>query len=105
LKRGAPFYVDVLNLNDRNEWGPEIARLFADRDLASRGYDPGDTFYRRIGSQKVAYFHYFDRNEADQLLTRAGFRVVAHHYVDCGNDVGTLVGPEEGAILFVTERV
>jgi ubiquinone/menaquinone biosynthesis C-methylase UbiE len=104
LKRGAPFYVDVLNLKDRNEWGPELERLFVDQNLASRGYDLGDTFYRRIGAQKLAYFHYFDRHEADKLLTRAGFRVAAHHYIDCGKNVGDLVGPDEGAILFVTER-
>ena len=104
LKAGAPFYVDVLNLNDRNEWGPELQRLFVDRQLASKGYELGDTFYRRVGSNKLAYFHYFEQGEVEELLARAGFRIAAVHYIDCGRNAGDLVGPEEGAILFITVR-
>jgi SAM-dependent methyltransferase len=105
LKPGAPFYCDVHNLADRNEWGPELRRLFVDRHLASKGYELGDTFYRRIGSEQLAFFHYFEQSEAEELLTEAGFRVTARHYIDCGLNVGDLVGPDEGAILFTNVRI
>ena len=104
LKAGAPFYVDVLNLDDRNEWGPELRRLFVDRDLAAKGYDPGDVFYRRIGSNQLAYFHYFEEQEACALLAESGFRIAGKQYIDCGRQVGELVGPQEGAILFMARR-
>ena len=70
LKSGAPFYVDIHNLNDRHEWGPELRRRFVEEPARERGYDVGDTFYRRIGSNQVAYFHYFEQEEAEALLTR-----------------------------------
>ena len=62
LKAGAPFYVDVHNLNDRHEWGPELRRRFVEDQLSARGYDVGDTFYQRIGS----------KNPSDLPLLRAG---------------------------------
>jgi ubiquinone/menaquinone biosynthesis C-methylase UbiE len=104
LKPVAPFYVDVHNLDDRHEWGPELRRRFVEDQLGARGYDLGDTFYQRVGSGNPSFFHYFEQEEAETLLAEAGFRVVGRHYIDCGRSVGDLVGPEEGAILFVALR-
>lgn len=99
LRPGAPLYLDVLNVADRDEWGPEISALFAERRLDRRGYEPGDVFYRRIGGTTVSFFHYFGLEEISGLLTEAGFLPTRPAFVGYGKRPGQLVGPEEGAIV------
>jgi ubiquinone/menaquinone biosynthesis C-methylase UbiE len=105
LKPGAPFYIDIMNLDDKNEWGPELRQVYAEKALRDKGYDLGDTFYRRIGSEKTAYYHYFTETEAVSLLEECGFRVESRHYIDCSQNYGALVGPDEGAVLFILRRI
>lgn len=105
LKPGAPFYLDTMNLNDKNEWGPELRQIYKDKNLAQHGYELGDTFYKRIGAEKIAYYHYFEEKDAIALLEAGGFRMVSKHYIDCGRNYGELVEADEGAILFVAERM
>lgn len=105
LRTGGRLYFDVMNLFDKSEWGPELTNEFHQRDLAQNGYELGDVFYRRIGSNQVSFFHYFQFDEVKTLLMKTGFRLLNHYYIDCNTNFGALVGPAEGAILFVAEKL
>jgi hypothetical protein len=104
LEPGSPLYVDVMNLNDTAEWGPDLRKAFLEKHLERRGYELGDVFYRRIGAKETSFYHYFREHEAVSLFTEAGFEIAETKYIGCGSRYGELVGPDEGAILFVLER-
>ena len=42
LKDGASLFLDVLNIEDKSEWGPKIDELFLKENLQSHGFDRGD---------------------------------------------------------------
>lgn len=98
LKDGSPLYLDVLNIDDENEWGPKIKREFIITDLADAGYELGDILYSKIGDVRLAYWHYFSTDEIEDLVKQAGFKKIEIKYVGYGKHPGKIVGPTEGAI-------
>lgn len=103
LKKGAPFFMDVLNIDDKNEWGPKIKTEFQKSDLIKAGYELGDVLYSKIGDKKISYWHYFSKDEIDSLLKSVDFHEIQYAYINYGSDSGKLVGPGEGSI-FVEAR-
>jgi ubiquinone/menaquinone biosynthesis C-methylase UbiE len=104
LKSSAPLFIDVLNLNDTYEWGPQIQKMWQENDLAKTGLELGDVFYRRIGKTNISFYHYFSATEMRGLLEDAGFAIKQVFYIGYGARYGEIVGPNEGAMLFVTIR-
>ena len=71
LKAGAPFYVDVLNLDDRIEGAPTPAAFVETPGV--EGVRARRHVYRRIGSKELAYFHYFQRRRLNGCSPRPDF--------------------------------
>jgi SAM-dependent methyltransferase len=100
LKPGASIYLDVFNLDDKTEWGPMIRQAFCNLDLGQNGYECGDFFYRRVGSDDPSYIHYFAEDELRGLCQDAGLRVADTWYVGYANRAGEVLGDKnEGLIL------
>lgn len=97
LKKGAPFYFDVFNLNDQNEWGPAALKSYEKYNLAELGYDRGDIFYQKADGHATAYLHYFSEVEITGLLEKAGFEIEWIRYVGYVKNSGELLdNPNEG---------
>jgi ubiquinone/menaquinone biosynthesis C-methylase UbiE len=102
LKHGGVLYVDVLNLDDRDEWGPEIRQVFAQHDLCEGGYEMGDVIYRRVGAEAISFCHYFDRREMIQLLQEAGLETAKIYNVGYASEHGQILETEDrGSMVFV----
>jgi len=104
LKPGGIFFFDVMNINDVTEWGPEIQKEFQEKKLSENGYDLGDVFYRRIGADEVAFFHYFSDKEIEELVAGAGLEIIKRYYIDCNTNYGELCAPDRGAILYMVRK-
>jgi len=97
LNVGAPLYLDVFNINDKNEWGSEVLKNFN----KSGGYEKGDTFYRKIGSKEIAFLHYFEETEIVELLENSGFEVKNVKYIGYNKNPGEILKDKNGK-LFIT---
>ena len=73
LSPGGLLIIDVFNINDRYEWGPALADRENENENGS--IKPGDVFYRRMGSERISYMHYFSIAEIAGLLETAGFLI------------------------------
>ncbi len=105
LNKGGLLFLDVLNLDDRDEWGPQIKTLFAQESLAAAGYDLGDVFYRRVGEQEVSFTHYFTKTEMSDLLQAAGFDLVRVLNVGYGSSPGVVLDLTEcGNMVFIARK-
>jgi ubiquinone/menaquinone biosynthesis C-methylase UbiE len=104
LEIGGRIYLDVMNLSDQYEWGPDLKKQFERLSLEKRGYEKGDVFYRRIGAAETSYFHYFEEAELESLFNNSGFIIKNRHYIGCGQYFGKEVGSQEGAILVIAEK-
>jgi ubiquinone/menaquinone biosynthesis C-methylase UbiE len=105
LSMGASFFIDVLNLDDENEWGPKIKQLYQKNNLKSRGYDSGDVFYRKIGGTEISFFHYFTESEITNLLTTNGFKVEKINFIGYGKKFGEKVPSDQGSILIQAIKI
>ena len=68
--------MDVFNLENPNEWGPEALNLFEELELGNEGYERGDLFYKRHGGETVAFLHYCSKQGIIDLLESCGFIIV-----------------------------
>jgi len=106
LRKGGLLYVDVLNLDDLDEWGPRIMQSFEENRLLDSGYDPGDVIYRRLGGEALSYCHYFTRTEMEALFEQAGFTcesvVNVGYAANCGE---ILESHDRGSLVFVAAKI
>lgn len=96
---------EVFNLEDDTEWSPEIAKAYEDLGLAQQGYDLGDFFYRRIGTNDISFVHCFKVEELEQLCEEAGLRIVKVWFVGYSNHYGKVLKDKtKGAILIKAQK-
>jgi SAM-dependent methyltransferase len=99
-------FLDVLNLDDVDEWGPELRRMFADEQLDGAGFEPGDVMYRKIGEPEICFYHYFTSEEISRLLDANGFSTESLRYIGYGKHFGEVQdSAERGAIFIVAKKV
>lgn len=103
-KKGALFF-DVLNIDDVDEWGPEVRKVFEEEELEKHGFELGDVMYRKIGSPEVSYYHYFSLSEVEELLSKAGFEMKEICYLGYGKHYGQETDADHGAMLVRAEKV
>ena len=101
LKPYSPLYLDVFNINDLNEWGPEIKENFYQNDLKSFGYDLGDVFYKKIDSLNQCFIHYFSEEEICDLLIKGGFEIERISYIGYGKYSGDMMRDSNQGKLFI----
>jgi len=102
LKKGGTLFVDVLNLDDRDEWGPEIKQTFEKHALCDNGYEMGDVVYRKVGGQAMSFCHYFDRMEMVELLKKAGLETERILNVGYAAEHGKVLdASDRGSLVFV----
>ena len=99
LAKNSPPYMDVLNIDDKNEWGLKIKNEFDRVELGKYGYKLGDILYSKIGETKLAYWHYFSKQEFEDLLNQAGFKKINIQYIAYETFPGKIVSSNEGAIF------
>lgn len=105
LNKGGLLFIDVLNLDDPDEWGPKIKELYFQEELSSQGYDIGDVFYRRVGEHEVSFTHYFTKSEMADLLQQAGFDVCSVSNIGYGSNPGALLDrSNSGNMLFIARK-
>lgn len=91
--------IDVFNMHDRYEWGPEILSANA-ASSEGRKSQSGDVYYRRVDGSAVSYMHYFTIAEICQLLEEAGFIVTDLKGVGYARQSGQIGVPlDEGCAL------
>lgn len=105
LRLGGELFFDVLNLDDQDEWGPRIRENYFEHSLADAGYDLGDVMYRKIGSEKVSFYHYFTTVEVRSLLLDSGFEITGLDYVGYGKNAGELTAQDRGAMFVCATAV
>jgi len=106
LRPGGRFYVDVFNLENPNEWGPEALNLFKELNLGNEGYERGDLFYKRHGGGTVAFLHYCSKQGIVDLLGSCGFAIVDVHRIGYVDRPGERLdkADECGNLLLVAEK-
>lgn len=100
LKAGGSLYLDVFNVDDKNEWGPSAVKAYEKGRYYNFGYERGDVFYKKVRGNEIAFLHYFDKNELINDLSLAGFKVnfVKHiGYVKKSGEI--LKATDEGALF------
>lgn len=101
LKDGASLFLDVLNIEDKSEWGPTIDELFIRENLELHGFDRGDVLYRKIGEPEVCFYHYFSTGELTDLLHEAGFTVKNRWYIGYGEAYGEVKSSSSDGAIFI----
>jgi len=100
LNQGGSLYLDVFNVDDKNEWGPSAVKAYEKGKYFDLGYERGDVFYKKVTGNEIAFLHYFDKTELVHDLSLAGFDVsfVKHiGYVIKSGEI--LKAPNEGALF------
>ena len=105
LKPGAAFYFDVFNLNDPNEWGINALRVFRDYNLDYFGYERGDVFYKKKGSDELAFLHYFDEKKLIALLESMNFKIDWVKHIGYMQASGKELNSEEGCIFIKALKI
>ncbi|HYG14208.1 MAG TPA: methyltransferase domain-containing protein, partial [Bacteroidia bacterium] len=101
LLPGAPFYLDVFNIDDQNEWGPPAVKLYNELHLAEMGYEPGDVFYKKYGGKAVSYLHYFKKDNLVSLLEQCGFTIEWVKNIGYNVNPGEVLPEGQEGVLFV----
>jgi len=101
LNVGAALYLDVFNVNDKNEWGPQAVKFYEKRKLEKFGYDAGDVFYKKMEGSEIAFLHYFSVQEISELLISAGFRVEEVKHVGYVERAGEILNGEDEGALYI----
>jgi ubiquinone/menaquinone biosynthesis C-methylase UbiE len=93
LRYQGSLYLDVFNIDDVDEWGPELSQRFKAEAWDRKGYERGDVIYRKVDSTESAlsYCHYFAKEEIEQLLKSAGLRISRILHIGYGNAPGTVM--------------
>lgn len=105
LRLGARLFVDVEPSDDQYGWAPEVAALYERENLRDAGYDPGDFLYRRLGTEEVAFWHFFSEEELTALLEKAGFQVLRRRYIGFFKRPGEIVERGKGTLIVEAEAV
>ena len=106
LKEGCPIYLDLFSLTNKNEWGPLAVKAFENNKLDKHGYERGDVFYKKRGFKELAFLHYFEMNEIEQLFKETGFEIKWIKYVGYSKNSGKLVNSEkEGNFLIKAIKI
>jgi SAM-dependent methyltransferase len=105
LRNGGYLYLDVMNMDDEQEWGPQIAAIYDRESLGNHGYEKGDLFYKIKGSSFLSYFHYFTESEISSLLTSSGFEIRQVLRIGYGARFGEIIStPSEGSIFIMAYK-
>ena len=106
LKEGCPIYLDLFSLTNKNEWGPLAVKAFKNNKLDKHGYERGDVFYKKRGFKELAFLHYFEMNEIEQLFKETGFEIKWIKYLGYSKNSGKLVNSEkEGNFLIKAIKI
>lgn len=105
LRKNGILFFDVLNIDDVDEWGPEVRKVFEKEELEKHGFELGDVMYRKIGFPEVSYYHYFSLSEVQELLSKAGFEIKEICYLGYGKQYGQETDAKHGAMLVRAEKV
>lgn len=73
LRPKGALMLDVFNLHDQFEWGPELIRNSSVHDPFEQS---GDVYYKRLDRPEVSYMHYFSIGEITSLIEGSGFVIV-----------------------------
>ena len=105
LQPGGRFYLDVFNLEDEDEWGPEIEAAHEALNLEQFNYQPGDVLYQRKRGNHCTFLHYFTKEEIRNLLQQSGFNIIAIKQVTYGKNPGEIVNnSKRGKLFIIAER-
>lgn len=104
LNSGGLFFVDLFNVDDKNEWGPKALQFYHEHQLYENGYEPGDVFYKKAGGKAYAYLHYFSEEEVKQLFSQAGLQVLSIKHIGYVKKPGEVLPSNDEGALFVTAR-
>ena len=106
LNEGCPIYLDLFSLTNKNEWGPFAVKAFEKNKLDKHGYERGDVFYKKRGFKELAFLHYFEMNEIEQLFKETGFEIKWIKYLGYSKNSGKLVNSEkEGNFLIKAIKI
>ncbi len=100
LVKNGVFYLDVFNLDDKNEWGPLIKEKHEKEQLHKAGYQLGDVFYKKAGGDAVGFLHYFTISEMTRLLEKSGFSVETVYHIGYEYKPGMILERSDEGILF-----
>lgn len=106
LRPGGRFYMDVFNVENPKEWGPEALHLFEELKLEEEGYESGDLFYRRHEGRGVAFLHYCTPTGIAAMVEECGLRIVREHRIGYTHRPGETLsaGDPGGNLLLVMEK-
>lgn len=104
LNDGGVVYIDFFNLNNKNEWGPLAVKYYNQKHLGDHEYQLGDIFYKKLGSDKIAFVHYFTIEEIQRLLESTGFEMVWHKNVGYAKNPGEITDTTDEGNFFVKAR-
>lgn len=104
LKFGGTLLLDVFNLHDCDEWGPTLIRRFCSERWFDLGYELGDVFYKRVGSNLLSFCHYFTGSEVTLLMKTTGFRVENVMNVGYAADTGEILNTSMRGKMFIEAR-
>ena len=106
LNMGCPLYIDLFSLNNINEWGPFAIRAFDNNNLNQYGYERGDVFYKKRGFKELAFLHYFEIDEIEDLFKETGFKIEWIKYIGYSKNSGELVNSEKkGNFLIKANKI
>lgn len=103
LRPGGMLFVDVFNREDPHEWGPQLTEDFHRWCLGEQGYEVGDVFYTRTGTEQLAFLHYTNAEEMQSLLNEAGFLELDWMQIGYAHHIGQEVD-EGGSLMFFATK-
>ena len=104
LVDGGVLYIDLFSVNNTNEWGPLAKKYFEEKDLSKYGYDKGDVFYRKKNCNEIAFLHYFDLTEIEELFDISGFKIEWVKNVGYAKNPGEIVSSDAEGNYFIKAR-
>jgi ubiquinone/menaquinone biosynthesis C-methylase UbiE/predicted metal-dependent enzyme (double-stranded beta helix superfamily) len=104
LEMDGLFFIDLFNINNKNEWGPLAMDAYAKERLEDSGYDAGDVFYRKRDCEELAFVHYFDIERAEMLMEQAGFEILEYKLVGYAKNAGEILDSDDGGNYFIKAR-
>lgn len=104
LRPGGKLFLDVFNVEDDYEWGPNALKVYKEYALDKANYEKGDVFYKKAGGEAIAYLHYFSDEEISDLLEAAGFKVNEIYHIGYVKHAGEILDEEDGTLFIVAEK-
>ena len=101
LKTGAPLYLDLFNLHNIHEWGPQALLAYEKNNLIDFNYQKGDVFYKKRGGDSIAFMHYFELDEIRGLLKKSGFDIGFIRMVGYSKKSGEIVQNNNEGNFFI----